>query len=149
MRLMQEQGMAQGTTFSTTVPAMPEPSTRASELEQYREGGTIDQAKAWCRSDEPAWSVGFIGPSSNVASMGVTRAGGRPKFGSEIDPVRQRLYNDFSGETCLGDILELDWVRLPTAMILFITLPCINFARSGMHLGRHGRTGHLYTVQFV
>ena len=90
--------------------------------------------------------MGFIGPSANVASMGVTRAGGRPTIGSEVDPVRQRLYNDFSGGTCLGDIMELDWVRLPTAMIWFITLPCIDFARSGMHLGRHGKTGHLYVL---
>ena len=143
MQLMQEQGTAQCTGVRTAVPGLAEQSSRAHELEQYREGWTIDQAKAWCRSDEPAWSVGFIGPSANVASMGVTRAGGRPKFGSEVDPVRQRLYNDFSGGTCLGDIMELDWARLPKAMMWFIALPCIDFARSGMHLGRHGRTCHL------
>ena len=101
VQLMQEQGTAQCTGVRTAVPGI------AGQLEQYREGWTIDQAKAWCRSDEPAWSVGFIGPSANVASMGVTRAGGRPKFGSEVDPVRHvqrlhELYNDFSGGTCLG-----------------------------------------------
>ena len=42
--------------------------------------------------------------------------------------------------------MELDWARLPTAMIWFITLPCIDFARSGGHLGRHGKTGHLYVL---
>ena len=146
MRLMQEQGTVQGTGVRTAVPVVTEQSSRACELEQYLEGWTIDQAKAWCRSDEPAWSVGFICPSANVASMGVTRAGGRPKFGSEVDPVRQRLYNDFSGGTCLRDIVELDWARIPAAMIWLITLPCIDFARSGGHLGRHGKTGHLYVL---
>ena len=72
MRIMQDQGSVQSTEFSTAVPVMPVKTIMASELEQSREGWTIDQAKAWCRSDEPAWSVGFIGPSANAASMGVT-----------------------------------------------------------------------------
>ena len=38
MRLMQDQGMAQSTKFSTIVTPMPALSIRASELEQYREG---------------------------------------------------------------------------------------------------------------
>ena len=48
----------------------------------YRETWTIDQGQVWCQSEEPAYRVGFIGSSANVASMGVTRAGGRPRFAS-------------------------------------------------------------------
>ena len=42
MRLMQEQGSVQGTDLSTEVPVMLAKTIRASELEQYREGWTID-----------------------------------------------------------------------------------------------------------
>ena len=37
--------------------------TVSDELLAYREAWTIDQAKAWCRSEEPAYSAGFIGSS--------------------------------------------------------------------------------------
>jgi len=113
-------------------------------LHEYREGWTIEEAKAWCRSNVPAHGVGLIGSAGCVASMGVTRAGGRPVFASETDPLRQALHEDFSGGSCLGDIFDLDWSRIPKATVWLITLPCVNFARSGNRKGRHGKTGGMY-----
>ena len=78
--------------------------------------------------------------------MGVTRAGGRPRFASETDPVRQLMFEDFSGGTCLGDIMLLMWKKLPYCEVWLITLPCVNFAQSGNRTGRHGLTGHLYVA---
>ena len=54
-------------------------------LHEYREGWTMEEAKAWCRSNVPAHGVGLIGSAGCVASVGVTRAGGRPVFASDRD----------------------------------------------------------------
>lgn len=121
------------------------------ELEDYREGWTIEQAQAWSTSSLPAHSVGLVGGAGHIGSMGVTRAGGRILWGSEIDPLRQQMHDSFTGGTCLGDIQELDWSKLPQEQVLLITAPCVNHARSGNRLGRHGEVGYLYVwlVKFI
>ena len=86
----------------------------------------------------------MVGSAGCVASVRVTRAGGRHVFASETDPLRQALHEDFSGGSCLGDIFDLDWSRIPKATGWLITLPCVNFARSGNLKGRHGKTGGVY-----
>ena len=107
-------------------------------LMDYREGWTVNDIKAWCRSLSEAWSVGFIGPGGNVATAGVTRAGGMPVFGCETDPFRKSLFEDLTNLACLGDIFQLNWDMLPAALVWLITLPCIDFARSGRQLGKYG-----------
>lgn len=121
------------------------------ELRAYREAWTLPQAQEWSRSDQPAWSVGLIGGAGHVASMGLTRAGGRILWGSEIEPMRQQMHDSFTGGTCLGDIMQLDWSRLPRELITLITAPCVNHARSGDRTGRHGDVGSLYVrvVEYI
>ena len=122
----------------TTQPSMK------TELHEYREAWTIDQAKAFLQGPAPGYSVALIGAAAHVATMGVTRAGGKILFSSETDPLKRRLAEDLTGGTALGDLWELDWDRLPKALIWLLTLPCINHARSGNHLGRHGDYGVLF-----
>ena len=123
---------------------LPRSLTMREELEQYRESWTIQDAKAWSRNTTKAYSVGLIGGAAQVASMGVTRAGGKILFCSEIDPIKQLLAEDLTGGAALGDLWKLDWDRIPRALIWLLTLPCINHARSGDRTGRHGIHGVLF-----
>ena len=62
----------------------------------------------------------MVGSAGCVASVRVTRAGGRHVFASETDPLRQALHEDFSGGSCLGDIFDLDWSRIPKASVSLV-----------------------------
>ena len=135
--------VGQSTTLPINVTAEL-PRTMREELEAYREGCTVQEAKAWCRGSDSAYSVGLIGAAAHVASMGVIRAKGKILFFCETDRLKQLLGEDLTGGTALGDLWELDWDRLPKATVWLITLPCINHARSGDHSGRHGEHGVLF-----
>ena len=68
----------------------------------------------------------------------------KPSWCAEINPLQQKMWDEFTQTACLGDFFELDPRMLPWVFLLVITLPCTNFSTAGKGRGDFGDTGWMF-----
>lgn len=69
------------------------------------------------------------------ATLAFGRAGYRPVFASEINPVAADTYAANHGHRPAGDVAGLNPIRVPDHDVCFVGLPCVGFSCLGSRLG--------------
>ena len=117
------------------------------ELKLWREPFTINMAKQACRhNNRDKCSVAILASGGLLDTLAAIRAGLTPIWGSEIDLVQRKMWEDLIGTKCHGDAFAIDYRSLTRPIIMKSGFPCPDYCHLGSEKGEFGKSGDLYDL---